>query len=336
VDLYPGCPFQLIFREFFDYAYNKGILKVVDLRKRGFFKKYWLPLRLSYDFDTANETILNKSKELLDFDENVTISNGIIRGMFISPSGVKIYPDIPKAPKLFSKEEDEKFKLDIQLYSIIGKINRSLVVCDEYSLIPTFLNDTIVDIFNTKQEITKNNAEQKVINEFREKNSIALQNVQYLIHKMSELAIPDEILKEIPVKELIIARDNTFHELMKLRRSLIQKIKFLTKHQFGPSFQKEVELFITKEFEPQLKQYYSKFIPTFQKILKYSGTFTFSSLGTAVGLSQCLSPLQIAFFSGISATVGQVVSDLPGYISEKKSKEFKNTYGYFLNINDQK
>ncbi len=51
--------------DLFDYAYNNGILKVLDLRKRNFFNKYWLPLRLSYDFDTANETILNKSKKII-------------------------------------------------------------------------------------------------------------------------------------------------------------------------------------------------------------------------------------------------------------------------------
>lgn len=319
----------------FDYAYNKGILKVVNLRKGGFFKKYWLPLRLSYDFDTANKTILNKSKTLLKFDKNATISNGIIRGAFIHPSRENIYPNIPESPKLFPKEDDDEFKLSIQLFSIIGKINRSLVVCDEYNLIPTFLNDTIVDIFNTKQEIAKNNSEQKVISEFKKENSMELQNVQYLLHKMSELAIPDEILKEIPVKELIIARDNTFHELLKLRRSLIKNIKFLTKHQFDSSFQKEAELFITKKFEPQLKQYYSKFCPTFQKILNYSSTFTFGSLGVAVSLSQSLSPSQIVFFSGISATVASVISDLPSYISKIKTNKFKNTYGYFLKIHDQ-
>ncbi len=318
-----------------DYAYSKGLLKVVDLRARKFFEKYWLPLRLSYDFDTGNEEILLKSKKLLELNKNhTTKGTGLIRGGFMTPSGINIYPEIPKTPQLFSEMDNKDFKFDIQLYSIIAKINRALAVCGEFNLVPTFLDDTIIDIFSTKMKVVRNNNEANVKQEFKNINSFELQNVQHLLLKISELIIPDEALKNIPIKELIIARNNTFDQLLKLRRNLVQNINFLAKHQFDKSFNQEVNTFLKKKLEPQLKEYSSNFATIFHKMLNLSSTFTFTALGTVAGLSQSLSPLEIAFLSGITATVGNTISDLPGLLRKKKDKDIINTYSYFLNFNE--
>lgn len=320
--------------DIFDYALNKGTLKILNLRARKFFEQYWLPLRLSYDFDTGNEEILKKSKKLIEINPSPTISNGIQRGGFLSPSGVKIYPDIPEKISLFEKEDDKKYHLETQLYSVIGKINRSLAICGQYDLIPTFISKKILNIFEIKLDIVLNNSEQSVSSKFYETNNIEMQNVQHLLFEISKLTIPDNILQHISVKELVIARNNTFHELIKLRRKLISNTKFLTQHQFNSIYCDEVDQFIEKEFKPQLYNYYAKFGETFQRLLNYSSAFTFGALGATAGFCPFLSPLQVAFLSGISATVGSVVSSLPSYLKKNKKKNFKNTYSYFLEFNE--
>jgi len=320
----------------FDYAYNKGFLKIPNLRANNFFKENWFSLRLAYDFDTADIKLLEKSKKLLDINKNASCSDGLLRGGFIAPSGVKIYPDIPEPPKLFNDEDNQIYKLEIQLFSIIGKINRSLAICGEYDLIPTFIDDTINDIFNEKVEIAKKNNDSSVQKTFYKKNNFALNNVQHLLYSISELMIPNHTLKTIPLKELIIARNNTFHELSKLRRQLIKNTNFLLRNQFDRSFRHEAKSFIENEFKPQLDNYHSKFRATFQRCLKYSGVLTFCALSSSTNLIQSLSPTQIVYLSAISAAVGTAVSDLPGHFREKRNKKFNNTFGYFLRFDNEK
>jgi hypothetical protein len=316
----------------FDYAYHKGIIRIDDLKAGRFYNKYWLPLRLAYDFDTANKSLIDLSKNLLEKNPNVKMNNGIIRGFFPQPSGNKIYPDIPKMLDVFSEEENKKYKYNIQSFSIIGKLNRALAVCGEYNLIPVFIDSIIAKMFIKKYEIAKGNLEIELNNKFKGTNNIELQNVQHVLYKMSEIILPDKIIIEIPIKELILARNNTFQELYKLRRKLLSSITFLAKNKFDLNFIKEAEMFINKDFEPQLKEYYSKFWGFIEKFLGYQTVFTFVALGSSIGLIQSLSPLEVAFLSGISATVGTAVTKLSEYIIKNDKSKFINTYCYFLNF----
>jgi hypothetical protein len=43
----------------FDYTINKGIIRILDLKIKKNYEKNWLPLQLSYDFDTGNADLLN-------------------------------------------------------------------------------------------------------------------------------------------------------------------------------------------------------------------------------------------------------------------------------------
>ncbi|MBA7498775.1 hypothetical protein ES704_01512 [subsurface metagenome] len=315
----------------FDYAYRKGIIRIDDLKAGKFYNKYWLPLRLAYDFDTANKSLIDLSKKLLEKNSNAETNNGIIRGFFSQPSGSKIYPDIPKMLNVFSEEENKKYKYDIQSFSTIGKLNRSLVVCGEYNLIPVFIDSTIAKMFIEKCKIARDNPETELNSKFKETNNVELQNVQYLLYKMTENILPDKIITEIPIKELIIARNNTFQELHKLRRKLLSSITFLTKNKFDANFREEAEMYINKEFKPQLKKYYSKFWGFLEKYIGYPIIFTSTFIGSSIGLMQFLSPFEVAFFSSISAMVGtSVTNKLSDYIIKTDKNKFKNTYCYFL------
>lgn len=316
----------------FDYAYDKGALKILNLQARKFYGKYWLPLRLSFDFDTADESLLNAVKPLLRKEKNLKFYGGMIRGGFISPSGVKVYPDIPKVPEIFTEEEEKEYKFSMQSFSIIGKLNRSLAVCGEYTLIPTFLNESLVDSFFRKCELAKNNTENNVKEKFAESYRTELQNLQYLLFKISEQILPDEILKEIPIRELIIARNNTFHELHKLRRKMIAKIKFLTRSEFDENYFEEVSSFIEKEIQPAIREYQTNFWSHMSKLSGYINTFALGMAGCAIGLMQSLPPIAIALLSGISATVGPAVSNLSDYLVRKDKESFQNSYSYFINF----
>jgi hypothetical protein len=316
----------------FDYAVNKGVIRIIDLRLLNFYKKYWLPLRLAYDFDTANKNLLNLSKKLCERESNVSSPDGIIRGSFIEPAGAKIYPSIPNVPNVFTEEETRKYQFDIQSFSMIGKLDRALAVCGEYNLIPAFAESTLAEMLIEKSNMAKQNTDIQVRSTFKEVNKIELQKVQYLLYRISEMILPNEILSQIPIRELVIARNNTFHELAKLRRKLITSMEFLSKHQFDTDFLKEVEAFMTKEFEPLLKDYHSKLLSRMLEFLKFESTFTFGSIGAAIGLSQSLNPLEIAFLSGITASVASAVNNLADYIVKKGKEKFKNSYAYFLNF----
>lgn len=149
---------------------------------------------------------------------------------------------------------------------------------------------------------------------------------------MSEAILPDEAIKKIPIKELIIARNNTFHELYKLRRDVIKSVKFLSKNSFDKNFVKESEKFIANKLEPQIKDYYSSFWNIMAKFSGYLNVFGFGIGGYTIGLMQSLSPLEIGILTGISATVGPVVSDLASFMVKKDKVKFKNTYAYFLDF----
>jgi hypothetical protein len=318
----------------FDYAINKGVIKVIDLRLRKFFNKNWLPLRLAYDFDTGNPELLNTFIPLLKKDEEFTRKTGIFRGGFANPTGVKIYPDIPQIVNFFDEEENKKFALDHQLYSITGRVDKSLAVCNEFNLIPIFVDNHIAKGYSLKNEIAKNSSEESVNKKFEVQYGKEIDKVQYLLHKISQVILPDEIVANISVKELIIARQNSFHECIKLRRKLLKAIAFLKETEFDDSFLKEVDNYISTEIEPLLLNYQTEFLKNLNRFLKQAIPFGTGIIGASFGLQQDLSPMATAYLGGISAVVGNATSSLVDYVIKKPSKKLNNTFSYFMNIKE--
>lgn len=151
---------------------------------------------------------------------------------------------------------------------------------------------------------------------------------------MTQLMLPDEIISQVSVKDLIIARNNTFHELGKMRRAVLSSLDTLVKEGYEEDFQREAEKYIKKEFEPMLKSYYSRYWDLLAKFTNSTVTFSSTAVGTAIGLSQALSPLEIVFWSGISATVGSAASNLADYIVRSSKAKFRNSFSYLLNLRE--
>lgn len=318
----------------FDYAINKGIIRVLDLRVRKFYEKNWLPLRLSYDFDNGNAELLNNFIPLTTKEKNFSNENGMILGGIPIVNGVRIYPDVPPNISFFSKEDNESYSLDHQISSIAGKFNRHLSISSEFNLIPIFINENLAKAYATKVEIAKNNQEKKLNQEFIKVNNIELNKVQFLLQKISEIILPDNIIENIPIRELIYARNNTYHECIKLRRKLVKSLKFLEKNKFDYEFINEVDKYMKLEIEPLMNEYQNKFLESLSRFLKYSLPLASVATGSLIGIQQSLSPSAIAYLSAISATAGSVTSDLSNYIIKRPSNEFNNTFSYFVNLRE--
>ena len=213
-------------------------------------------------------------------------------------------------------------------------MDRSLLLAGLLDLIPTFVDDNVAKLFIEKSNFVKNNSDKDMIAKFFVKNKVELQNVQHLLYNISQAILPDEILEEIPIKELIIARNNTFQQLYKLRRKLLNSIEFLATEKYDEKFIQEAQVYIEKKLKPQLEDYSSNWIKILPKFIHYGSTLAFGSVGAMIGLNQSLNPLQIALFSGITATVGNVTSNLADYMANQGKSKFNNTYSYFLNFRE--
>lgn len=316
-----------------DYAFKHGWLRIEDPRITKFYEKYWLPMRLAYDFDTGNPDLLNIAKPFAETSPNFLAYNGILRGGFAQPDGIKIYPDIPEPiTTLFDFQEAEIYKTKLQIYSMIGRLNRSLVMAGDQKLIPAFVTKPMQELYLKKNDIARVNKEPLLLERYASAYGMPLLNVQYLLTCLSKSMLTDAELDNIPIKEFVIARNNTFHELHKLRRNLLTSINFLSSEEFDETFVTHVEEYINREVVPQYVLYSQRFCETIEKFIKYPVSFITSATAGAIGVSQGLSPLQIALYSGISATVGAIANDLTNYIITKRSEKMRNTFGYFTNF----
>jgi hypothetical protein len=318
----------------FDYAFDKGILKVLDLRVRKFYEKSWLPLRLAYEYDTANAPLINAAIPLIKRENKFDMEDGVLRGMFIQPSGVDIYPKIPEAVSMHTKEENDRYKCDLQLWSALGRLNRGLAVCHEFDLIPILTDNHMANVYSLKTEVAKNCSDPKVTDHFKIQHDYPLEKVQYLMYRISQAIIPDEVMQNISVRELLHARNNTFHECIKLRRKLVKSIKFLAAKSFDESTTSEIDEYIRKEVTPLANDYNKKFLENLSKILTEGMSFGLPIGAAYYGVNQSLSPMATAFLSGASATVANVSSHLVDYLAKKSSRTKSNTFSYFINIKD--
>lgn len=218
--------------------------------------------------------------------------------------------------------------------SITGRLNRTLAISHEFNLIPIFINENLARAYSHKIEIAKNNKESKLNMEFLKHNRTELESVQFLLHKISEILLPDDIINEISVKELIFARNSTYNECIKLRRKLIKTITFLSETNFDDKFLKDVDNYIKKEVEPLVNAYQKKFVESMNKFLQLALPFGSTVAGSVLGIQQGLSPMAIAYVAGISGTVGQVATELSNYILKKRLKKMNNTFSYFINLKE--
>ncbi len=316
----------------FSNAVKSDIIGVLDPVATGFYSKFWLPLRLAYEFDTGNMRIIKLASNLVEFNQNLKIQDGIARGLWASPNGGDFYPKIPEVPKIFDSEIEKKYNCEAQMLSIVAKLNRALALSAKYNLIPVFANETLAKIYLTKAENISKSSNSPPQREFQMIKQMPLANIQYCLKRISEEIIPDEILQKIPLKELIKARNNTFHELMKLRRNFNNSIFKLSNMDFSENSLQEINCFIEHEFLPDFQKYKASFLERIKTALRITSPFISGAIGAGLSLANNLSPLETVFLTGASATVGNYCTNLTDYVSSPRKKIFRNSFGFFLNL----
>lgn len=319
----------------FDYAINKGIIRILDLRVRKFYENNWLLLRQAHGYDTANAEFMNYFTPLLKKTTDISQEDGLIRGSGMTYRGVQVLPNIPAQVRFFSEEENKLYHLDHQLSSIVARFDKGLATSYQFDLIPIFINEYIAKAFSHKIEIVKNSNEKFITELFEKSNNFTIDKIQYFLHRISETILPDEIINEIPVKELIIARNNSYQECIKLRRKLIKSIHFLGNEKYDNQFINEVEKYIKSEIEPLVNNYQTKLRENLSKFLKASISFSLGYAGSSImGINQSLTARDIAYIAGYSSVLSQFIPDLPTNIFNKSYKKFNNTFSYFVNLKE--
>lgn len=336
--LYNGVNYQKEENELldkFDYAINKGIIKVLDLRLRKFYENNWLLLRQAHGYDTANAEFMNYFIPLLKKTTNFSQEDGLIRGGGMIYRGIKVLPNIPAQVNFFSEEENKLYHLDHQASSMVAKFDKGLAVSYQFDLIPIFINEHIAKAYSHKIDVIKDSKDKYINGLFEKSNNFTIDKVQYLLHRVSETILPDKIINEIPIKELIIARNNSYQECMKLRRKLIKSIHFIGNEKYDSQFIKEVEKYIKLEIEPLVNDYQTKLRENLSKFLKFSLSFGLAYSGTSlIGINQSLTTKDIAYVTGITALLNEYLPNLPSNVFNKSYKKFNNNFSYFVNLKE--
>ena len=241
------------------YKYNKlideGLVRVLNLVDDGFYLHNWLPLRLSFDYDTANPEFAKLFKPLFENQPVIQPGDTVLPGCIVRDEMINLfmpnsYPKLPSPTVIY--DADDEYDVgnfhDHQLYSVIGRLNKLVMVSSEYNLVSVFLDNNIVNGFNEKFRIAKANNEIKHSwYQAFGSNSINLQN---LIFKISNSLISDELLSRISVEELLTIRNGTTQNLARLRRNLTQSVAFLqtSYSDSGALNARELDDFINNKF----------------------------------------------------------------------------------------
>lgn len=315
-------------------AKASDFFRVISPKSTGFYKKYWLPLRLAYDFDTGDQELLDTLRPLVRFDGNATVSSGIIRGAIIQRVGANFYPHIPPVPKCFDEEIDKRYKCEIQLLSAVARVNRALAISGVHNLVPVFLEKELQDFFLLKGQKIVQRADSALKASFCRVKGTPEMKLQRVLSEISSTFITDSELSVITLPELVLARKNTFHDLVKLKRKLNNEINKLLQQEYTEEFEKEVTEYIEREIIPQANLYSNSLVQKIRDFLHLSGSFAPAALATYIGGHYQCSPIELSLLAGVSAVVGNYSTNLVDYLVAPRRDKTYNSFSYFLKIKE--
>lgn len=313
----------------FEYARKHNFITCKSLKHSGFYDKYAIPLKFTRHKDFNNPKIL---KFLSPFCEKAQAPNkvGAPIADFIAIPDKNRRVDFRDLSSIIP---DTDCNIDHYI-SNIGRINRLLIASEHFNLIPVFTQNSAFDFFKLKIDLARANNEPDVNSIYERCCKSKLSAIQYLLFKISQSIIPDDVLENMPVRELLIARNNTFHELYKVRQKMLKLFNQITELQYTDTFNKEVENFVNKEVIPHVNEYNQKFLENFVKVAKNISQFAGAALSVYIGTVQSLRPIDIALLSGSTAVLGDYIYKLVDHLAFNKRDKFKNTFSYFINIRE--
>jgi hypothetical protein len=138
----------------------------------------------------------------------------------------------------------------------------------------------------------------------------------------------------MPIREFLIARDNTFHELYKMRQKVLRLFRQITDLQYTETFARDVDSFLNKEVIPHVNEYNNKFAEHFLAFVKYASKFQWPLITAYISVAQSLGLADIALLSGASTVLGDLIYNLIDHMTFKDRNKFRNTFSYFINMKE--
>jgi len=311
----------------FEYAVRRNFITCKSLKHSGFYDRYAIPLKFTQHKDFNNPDIL---KFLSPFCEKAQTPNkvGAPIADFIAIPDKNRRVDFRNLNSIIP---DTDCNIN-HYFSNVGRINRLLIASEHFNLIPVFTQNSTFDFFKLKIDLARTNNEPDVNSAYERCYKSKLSAIQDLLFKISQSIIPDDILENMPIKELLIARENTFHELFKTRQKMLKLFNQITELQYTDTFVKEVDAFINREVIPHVNEYNKKFSENFTKAVKTISQFSLAAVTGYIGTVQSLSPIDIALLTGSTTVLGDYIYRVVDYLAFNKKNKSKNTFSYFINI----
>jgi len=319
----------------FDSVFCKRYLNVIDPDQGDFNLKNSINLKIAYDNDIGDHYLFDSVFELIDRTEPKPMKNGMIRQGWVElslPGNVKLFPKT-SYNKPYSDSTLDQYNTEGQYFSIVAKVLKRLAICGTHDLIPVFIDRNIYDFYNLKVKKASNTNDDHFIKSWDNIKNKKLTQLCQLLLQTSIAYIPDREIKRIPKAKLIKYKEEKFDKLYSLRQELFSGFNSLYSLEPNSVPDKEIEEYLNKNILPTINKYNNEstniFIQKFNRIaiLGLSGTLT-------AGLSyvEGLSPLLTSVLTGVTPLLADGFLTLSSKLTDKELNQYKNTFGYFLDL----
>lgn len=326
---------ELVLLDKFEKAIDKKHIHILDYKKSDFYLRNSISLKISYDFDVSDERSLNHLKYLFVKEKAERADMFIPSPGFPEATGFKYFPQIQYSSSLKGNIEAEKYDYERQYFSIIGKVNKKLALCNDYNLIPIFVNQRIHDYYRFKILKSKENKDPIFNEEWKKNYDTKLINLSNLLFQSSNVFLKDDRLQALSIPEILSYKERCLNDLYRLRNNLFNEINNIINTDYTNSDSLEIKKILEQKIVPEFLNYQKSQNRVLEKTLKNITTYGIAYGAAYVGFVQGLSPLLIATLSGLSPKLADDLLQLSGKLHDKKKRKYENTFSYFLNVPSQ-
>lgn len=339
VDYYKGEVFkkeeEQLFEKF-DLAIDKSAINILDYKRTDFYKRNALNLKIAYDTDVGNLNNYQLVRSLMDKTSMDKNKDGFIPSpMLPTPGGLDIFSGSNYNSKNF-KDFNDSNDFETQFFSIIGKLNKKIALCDEFNLNPIFVNESMHHLYLNKIKLSTKCTDEKFLNEWHRRYDFPLHDVHNLLFNTSFYFLSDDVLKSLSTKLILQYKEKSFFELYKLRSHIVEELANLRSHKWEHADMKEVKKLIENKIKKDLLAYQQAKNESFFRFFNFTTGAIGGMAAAAFSYTQNLSPILISILSGVAPQVINEAASFVRGLDEKKNKKFENTFAYFYNLEKYK
>lgn len=334
VPYYNGDIFRSKEEELFDkfsLAIDKNSINILEYKTSQFYQKNSLNLKSAFDNDVSDLNNYLSVKGLLKNTSSPNINSFIPSPMLPTPGNLKIFEGSSYNRKNFP-DFSEANDLEIQYFSVIGKLTKKIALGNEYNLNPIFVNENMYNLYLNKIRKSKKCQDKSFLSAWDNNYQHSLNQIHNLLFNTSYYFVKDEVLENFSVRQILDYKDQSFLELYNIRKSILQELENVKTVKLDTLDLKEIKDLIENKIMKDLLSYQQANSKLFNRMFKLS-TNAVAGLGTlAISYTQNLSPLLIAILSGVTPAVLNEATSFVKSLEDKKSKKFENTFAYYYNL----